>query len=114
MVQRRGTKAKRAKSAAKTRKTTAQSSLKRDNIPRAVLGRETQRQIDRFELSREAAGRVVRDAASQMSRLMTGHFAEFSADRLVGMLVRLGSNVTITIRHARRPGRRGKVRVKAG
>ncbi|HEU4995680.1 MAG TPA: XRE family transcriptional regulator [Gemmatimonadaceae bacterium] len=113
MAQRRGTKPKRAKSSATKRGKGAQS-LKRDNIPRAVLGRETQRQIDRFDLSREAAGRVVHDAASQMSRLMTGHFAEFSADRLVGMLVRLGSDVTITIRHSRRLGRRGKVRVKAG
>ncbi len=114
MAQRRGSKPKRSKTSAKKRVKAAQSSLKRDNIPRTVLGRETQRQIDRFELSREAAGRVVRDAASQMSRLMTGHFAEFSADRLVGMLVRLGSDVTIMIRHSRRLGRRGKVRIKAG
>lgn len=113
MVQRRASKAKRGKTSTKKRGKASQS-LKRDNIPRVVLGREAQRQIDRFELSREAAGRVVHDAASQMSRLMTGHFGEFSADRLVGMLVRLGSDVTISLKHSRRLGRRGKVRVKVG
>ena len=77
-------------------------SLKKDGIPRAVLGRETQRQIERFGLSRDDAALVVKDAASQMSRLMTGHLAEFSADRLAKMLTRLGSSITITVRHAKK------------
>jgi predicted XRE-type DNA-binding protein len=89
------------------------SSSVRDTISRALLGRELQRQIRRFGLSRELAGVVVGDAASQMSRLMTSHFADFSADRMVKMLTRLGSDVTITISHAKRLGRRGKVRVLA-
>jgi hypothetical protein len=46
-----------------------------------------------------------------MSRLMNGHFAEFSADRLVKMLLRLGSDVTVTVKHARKLGRRGKARI---
>ena len=45
---------------------------------------------------------------------MTGHIADFSADRLVKMLVRLGSDVTITIRHSKGMGRRGKVRIRSG
>jgi len=88
------------------------ASLRRDSIPRAKIAREVQRQIDKFGLSRELAGRVVDDAASQMSRLMRGHVGEFSADRLVKMLLRLGSSVTITIRHSRRLGLRGKVRIR--
>jgi hypothetical protein len=48
-----------------------------------------------------------------MSRLMTGYFGDFSADRMVGMLLALGSDVTITIRHAARLGRRGKLRIKS-
>lgn len=72
-----------------------------------------QRQIERFGLSRQDAAVVVGDAATQLSRLMTGHFGDFSADRLVKMLLRLGSDVTINLRHARRRGRRGRVRVQA-
>jgi predicted XRE-type DNA-binding protein len=100
----------RAKSARKSRTTTRQ----RDAIPRTLVAREVQRQIERFGLSREAAGVVVGDAATQMSRLMTGHVREFSVDRLTKMLIRLGSDVTITIRHAPKLGRRGKVRIKSG
>lgn len=102
----------------KARKTTTRkpkrrgSSLRRDTIPRAFLGKEVQRQINKFGLSRETAARLVDDAASQMSRVMTGHFADFSADRLAKFLTRLGSDVTIVVRHAAKLGKRGKVRVK--
>jgi predicted XRE-type DNA-binding protein len=105
--------AQKARKKAKKKVKTVAAALKRDTISRAVLARETQRQIERFGLSREVAAIVVRDAASQVSRLMTGHANEFSADRLVGWLTRLGSDVTITIRHAPRLGRRGKVRIGA-
>ena len=105
--------AQKGRKKAKKKAKTPAASLKHDNIPRVFLARELQRQIDRFGLSREVAGTVVRDAPSQVSRLMTGHANEFSADRLVAWLRRLGSDVTITIRHARRLGRRGKVRISA-
>ena len=101
---------RKSRKSRKTKKPNA--SLRRDSIPRAKIAREVQRQIDKFGLSRELAGRVVDDAASQMSRLMRGHVGEFSADRLVKMLLRLGSSVVITIRHSARLGRRGKVRVR--
>lgn len=87
---------------------------KRDSISRSRLAREAQRQIDKFGLSREVAGRVVDEAASQVSRLMTGHVTDFSADRLVKILTRLGSDVTIVIRHPGRLGPRGRVRFKVG
>lgn len=106
-----------AKKAGRTRRSKAKkksggSPLRHDSIPRVQLAREVQRQITRFGLSREAAAVVVKDAASQVSRLMTGHVREFSADRLAKMLMRLGSDVTIAIRHPAKLGRRGKVRVK--
>ena len=83
----------------------------RGNIPRSVLAREVQRRIDKFGLSRNVAAIVIGDAATQVSRLMTGHANEFSADRLMGFLLRLGSDVTITIRHSPQL-RRGKIRVR--
>ncbi|MEX2153079.1 MAG: XRE family transcriptional regulator [Gemmatimonadaceae bacterium] len=109
-----------AKKARKTAKRSAKRaatpkrgpSLRGDSIPRAILGRELQRQITKFGLGRGTAAAIVDEAASQMSRLMTGHIAEFSADRLVKMMTRLGSEVTIVIRRPRTLGRRGRVRVK--
>jgi predicted XRE-type DNA-binding protein len=103
-------KSTKAQIAARRKKEAA--SLKKDGIPRAVLGRETQRQIERFNLSRDDAAVIVKDAASQMSRLMTGHLAEFSADRLAKMLTRLGSSITITVKHAKKLGKRGRVVVR--
>ena len=91
------------------------ASLRNDSIPRALLARELQKRINQLGLSRNDAAIAVGDAASQMSRLMTGHITDFSADRLVKMLLRLGSDVTVTIRHPAGGGKkRGKVRVRAG
>lgn len=90
------------------------SSLRNDSIPRTLIAKALQKRINQLGLSRNDAAIVVGDAASQMSRLMTGHITDFSADRLVKMLLRLGSDVTITIRHGRGMTRRGRVRVQAG
>jgi predicted XRE-type DNA-binding protein len=88
--------------------------LANDSIPRATLGRELQRRIDAFGLSRNDAGAIVDDAPSQMSRLMTGHFDEFSADRLVKMLLRLGTEVEVVLRHgpSLRNRKKAKITVK--
>jgi predicted XRE-type DNA-binding protein len=104
--------------AKKTRRTAARksartgASLRNDSIPRSLLARELQKRITQLGLSRNDAAIAVGDAASQMSRLMTGHITDFSADRLVKMLLRLGSDVTITVRHGSNAKKRGKVRVK--
>ena len=104
--------------AKKTRRTTGRktgrtgASLRNDSIPRSLLARELQKRITQLGLSRNDAAIAVGDAASQMSRLMTGHITDFSADRLVKMLLRLGSDVTITVRHGSNAKKRGKVRVK--
>lgn len=98
---------------AKKKRTSPRNPLAKDSIPRAALGRELQRRIIAFGLSRDAAARLVDDAASQMSRLMTGHIEEFSADRLVKMLLRLGTDVDISLRHSSKLGRRGKVKIQS-
>ncbi|MEX2179299.1 MAG: XRE family transcriptional regulator [Gemmatimonadaceae bacterium] len=104
--------ARKARPKSRKKATRRVSPLKKDTISRAFLGRELQRQIDRFGLSRARAGIIVKDAASQMSRLMTSHFEEFSADRLATMLVRLGSDITITLKHPAKVGRRGRVKTR--
>src|SRR5262245_55645507 len=88
------------------------ASLRRDALSRTLLAKQVQGRLKAFGLSQTMAAKIVDDAATQMSRLMNGHFAEFSADRLVKMLLRLGSNVTVTIKHAGKLGKRGKSRVK--
>jgi predicted XRE-type DNA-binding protein len=103
---------KKTRARTKSQKRLRGSPLARDTIPRRILGYEVRRLILKFGLSREVAAVVVDDAASQMSRLMVGHYREFSADRLVRMLLRLGSDVTIVIQHPPKLGRRGRVRVK--
>ena len=77
-----------------------------------MLGQTLKEQIERFKLSRNETAPIVRDAASQVSRLMTGHVDEFSVERLVAWLARLGADITIAIKKAQRRGRRGKVRIR--
>lgn len=91
----------------------ARKALANDHLPRAPLAREAQRRIEDLGLTRAQAAVLVNDAASQISRLMTGHVHEFSADRLVGMLVGLGSDVDVVIRHPSGKRRKGKVTVTA-
>ena len=106
--------AKKGGRTAKKARSKAGAALRNDSIPRSLLARELQKRITQLGLSRNDAAIVVGDAASQMSRLMTGHITDFSADRLVKMLLRLGSDVTITVRHSSGMKKRGKVRVRAG
>lgn len=72
--------------------------LKRDGIPRAALWIAVYDRVMQFGLSRDDAAAIVRDAPSQLSRLMTGHVSEFSADRLALMLVRLACDIDIIVR----------------
>lgn len=91
----------------------AREKTARDHLPRLPLAREVQRRIETLGLTRVQAARIVRDADSQLSRLMSGHVHDFSADRLVGMLVSLGVDVEVVIRHPRPPKRHGKVSIRA-
>jgi predicted XRE-type DNA-binding protein len=77
--------------------------LKRDGIPRDRLWVAVFDRIVQFGLSRDLAAVIVRDAASQMSRLMTGNVSEFSADRLALMLVRLACDIDIVVRPLQGP-----------
>lgn len=86
--------------------------LQRDTLSRAKLGAIFQRRAKRVDLtSRQILGALLGEAPSQMSRLMSGHFHEFSADRLLGFFVLLGTDVTVTLTHKRSFRRAGKVRI---
>ena len=64
----------------------ARAALEKEHLSRRTIAREVQWRIESLGLTRAVAALIVKDAASQLSRLMTGHVHEFSADRLVGML----------------------------
>jgi predicted XRE-type DNA-binding protein len=91
----------------------ARKAIAKDHLPRGPIARETQWRIEDLGLTRAQAALLVKDAASQLSRLMTGHVHEFSADRLIGMLVGLGSDVEVIIRHPKGRKGKGKVSVRA-
>jgi predicted XRE-type DNA-binding protein len=94
----------------KTTATRRKKTRGKDTI-RALMFDQVQKRISGLGLTRNDAAVVVKDAASQMSRLMTGHVNEFSTDRLVDFLLRLGSDVKITVRHPKKRGRMGRVRL---
>lgn len=89
----------------------ATEGLRSDAIPRRFLGLELQRRIRQLGLSRAEVAVIVDDADSQVSRLMNGHFGEFSQDRLVKWLTRLGSGVQVSVQHPWNPKSRARGRV---
>jgi hypothetical protein len=82
--------------------------LRGDTIPRAKLAGIIQ-SVAR-KMSREDTGKLVKDAPSQVSRLMNGHIDELSADRMARWLTRLGCNIVIVVRQPHDGRRRGRVR----
>jgi hypothetical protein len=94
--------------AAKARK--ARRALAQDTLPRRKFGNIIRRKLGK-DVSRNDLAAKVRDAASQMSRLLNGHDEEFSFDRMAKFAVRTGARITVLV-HTRRMGlnrRRGKV-----
>lgn len=85
--------------------------LKDDVVSRTRLGRIIQKRADQLQLSRNAMGERVKDAPSQMSRLMTNHFNEFSVERLVRYASMLGCDVTVSVSPRVRTSTIGHVRV---
>lgn len=89
--------------------------LRRDNVSRRWLADQVRKRVGDLGLTQTATAKVVRDAATQISRLMNRHDGEFSADRLIGHLVRLGCNVHVAVSHVgtrngwQRTRRRGRV-----
>lgn len=97
------------------RKATAKrnaKALRRDYLSRAVLGKLVERFRKAHGLTQTRVAQLVDDAATQMSRLSHGHFAEFSSERLIGFLVELGHDVQVVVRVPKRAyGARGRVKI---
>lgn len=89
--------------------------LRNDHLPRRPIAKTVIARFDALGLTRQDAAKLVDDAATQISRLYTGNIHEFSADRLIGMLLRTGCDVRLEITMPPKNGarlRRGKVTVE--
>lgn len=84
--------------ATRAKRPTSGTDIGSDAIGRGPLGREIQRYMQRTNMSQTLFAKLVDDAATQVSRLGNGHFAEFSADRLCKWLLRVGYTITLTVK----------------
>jgi hypothetical protein len=73
------------------------AALKRDHLPRLPIGRFLIARMKRLNMNRAETALASNEAASQISRLATGFFDEFSADRMIGYANALGCDVELTI-----------------
>ena len=69
-------------------------------IPKDELAREIATIIRYHHLTQTEAARVVGDAPSQMSLLLSGKIEGFSTERLLRMLLRLGRDIELVFRPA--------------
>ena len=79
-------------------------------IPKEELAREIATIIRYHHLTQTEAARVVGDAPSQMSLLLSGKIEGFSTERLLRMLLRLGRDIELVFRPASHP-RAAKFRI---
>ena len=79
-------------------------------ISKDVLAKEVARIIDDNGLTQMEAAYIIKDSPSQISLIVTGKTAGFSAERLIRILTRLGRDVDISVSKAK-GGKTGKVRV---
>jgi len=97
----------------KRRRVASKASRQAQVIPKEPLAREIRRLIEERGLTQADAAVLVRDAASQLSLLLSGKLRGFSIDRLVRTLLYLGRDVELVVRPsaARRRRREATVTV---
>jgi predicted XRE-type DNA-binding protein len=81
-------------------------------IPKGVLAKEIARILRDEQLTQTEAARMMLDAPSQVSLVVTGKLRGFSTERLIRMLQRLGRDIDIVIKPTAN-GKPGKIRVNA-
>src|SRR5437879_11835311 len=79
-------------------------------VPKAALAKEVAKIVKERGLTQVEAARLIKDAPSQLSLIVTGKLRGFSSERLMRMLSRLGRDIEIVIRGANSGGP-GRVRL---
>ena len=69
--------------------------------------------IRRRGITQAEAGRLLGLSQPDVSRLLAGDFREYSLERLLRLLVRLGRDIEIVIRRPRSPANLGTLRIAA-
>lgn len=80
-------------------------------IPKDVLAKEIAAILRDRELTQTEAARIMKDAPSQVSLVVTGKLRGFSTERLLRMLARLGRDIDIVIRPTHGRQRAGRISV---
>jgi predicted XRE-type DNA-binding protein len=101
---------KAASGAARSSMRARGSRTDRPLIPKEELAQEIATIIRYHHLTQTEAARVVGDAPSQMSLLLSGKIEGFSTERLLRMLLRLGRDIELVFRPAQHP-RAAKFRI---
>lgn len=94
---------KRRRARSKPRAQKARNPAQRPLIPKEELAQEIATIIRYHHLTQTEAARIVGDAASQMSLLLSGRIEGFSTERLLRMLLRLGRDIELVFRPASNP-----------
>ncbi len=84
-----------------------------DSLVRAKLAKQIVEIIQKKGLRQSEIGDILGVDQSKVSKLVRGRISGFTSDRLLRFLNRLGCDVRIEVRRARRARARGKVSVVA-
>ena len=103
-----------ALSAARKARSTERVSFHRGEkplFPKKELAEEIAAIVRYHHLNQTEAARIVGDAPSQMSLLLSGKIEGFSVERLLRMLLRLGQDIEVVFRPSQH-SRAGKFRIR--
>lgn len=84
-----------------------------ERLAKASLALELERIIDQRRLTQRAAAKLMGIDQPKVSRILHGHLADYSTERLIGFVRALGQDVDIVIRKPTRRRGRGRLRVVA-
>lgn len=82
-----------------------------EELAKAQLATHIRRTIMRRHLTQAAAAALMGIDQPKVSALLNGRIDNFSSERLMRLLTRLGQDVDLTVRAAPRGRKRGRVRV---
>lgn len=77
------------------------------HLLKAELVRRLQHRIDARKLTQVQAAKLLRVSQPDVSRILRGHFREFSVERLMRFLTALGCEIDIVVRSPGEPAGKG-------
>jgi predicted XRE-type DNA-binding protein len=79
------------------------------HLLKAEIVSEIFRLVKERRLNQTEAGRLMGITQPEVSRLLKGHFREYSVDRLMSLLTNFDRDVEIVVRPHKRRGKAGKI-----